>query len=543
MPLLFQKRDEQSGRILGRKGLTEVLDLLESGQANVLFIWDVDRLSRKYTGFAGLRERLHVRGIKIYISRDRKWVSPSAKERLGDDIRALVGDVEWETIRERMIDGAERKINEKRQVYGAGHPPFGYKWEGYKRDRRLVIDDDNAKIVQLIFELYVNGPVGGRPLAIPQVVHYLNDRQILPPAVMRKNVREQSQRGWVVNTVNRILRRTAYYGEFEHYQHRSTKDEHGVRSQITRAKSERVRVPCPAIIDKTLWEAAQGKLDVGRTNASRNIKYEYLMARRLRCTCGYACTAAGGAPARERTLADGVTPRKPKRRWYKCVGKQGKIHAVRPCTMPNIAQDCLDDTVWAWVKAHLTDPEWVGHKLREERDNHDVEQVRLHAQIDALLKEQEQIEQLVGGLFVDKNRYKQLAPIIERQIESETAKLERINTELDALQPLLQEQLTDDEIDAVAQWVARYRQAAEHATFAERRQFIELMDVRGIIIEEDDELCVKLTCRLPVEGTVRINCLPASFGAVNSFSCSVAETRFLLYRTSHPHLRHLFAAL
>jgi len=45
----------------------------------------------------------------------------------------------------------------KRKLLGHGAAPYGYQWEGPRRERYLVIRPDEAKVVQLIFEWYVDG--------------------------------------------------------------------------------------------------------------------------------------------------------------------------------------------------------------------------------------------------------------------------------------------------------------------------------------------------------------------------------------------------
>jgi hypothetical protein len=42
-----------------------LLDRFEQGEANTLIIFDVDRFSRKFTGYACLRELLHTMGMDL----------------------------------------------------------------------------------------------------------------------------------------------------------------------------------------------------------------------------------------------------------------------------------------------------------------------------------------------------------------------------------------------------------------------------------------------------------------------------------------------
>lgn len=519
IPLTDYAEDDQTGRILNRQGLTKLLRLFEQGAANTLIVFSIDRLSRKFTGYSGLRERLHNQGIKIYLSESKRYLSPHPKDRVADDVLGVFAEVEWGEIRARSLDGINRKIYERQQVLGKGHAPYGYAYDGHKRDRVLVINADEAEVVRLIFQLYVYGAQGGEPLGIIGITEYLTGHSVPPPdPKFRKNAQKHKKRAaneWSFATVADILKRTAYYGAFEQFQRKYVKDEWGRRHSTTVPKEYRAVVPCPAVITKELYDLAADKRAKGVKNSPRNQKHTYLMGRRLTCECGYSFIVGGGGTKNQLSTITGK-PLKDKRFWYRCHGAS-KL-AVQACQAKPIGQDYVDAVAWEFVQSYLTNPAWVSSHLRADRSQHSEEQRRLQEHISALVRLKDAVEQALVGLVLDMAKASErMKPIYGRSIAEQEDLLGRYERELADLQPLVRGELTDAEIDATAKWVALYQRGVQHANAEERAKIIAVLDVRGTVYQVSagetkqvrdtvlgEGIWVDFRCRLPVQRLLSI---------------------------------------
>jgi DNA invertase Pin-like site-specific DNA recombinase len=88
-----------------------------------------------------------------------------------------------------------------------GSPPYGYRVEGPKKGKRLVVDDWNKmRVVQRIYREYVDGVDGRPPLSLRAIAARLNDEGYVSPSGKVK--------GWRWDAVRKILENPAYTGDF-----------------------------------------------------------------------------------------------------------------------------------------------------------------------------------------------------------------------------------------------------------------------------------------------------------------------------------------
>ncbi len=78
----------------------------------------------------------------------------------------------------------------------AKYVPYGY----VKADNKIIINDEESKIVKLIFKLKVQG------LSVSKILIYLKENKIKPPI---------NKRNWKYYDVSKIIKNKAYIGEFK----------------------------------------------------------------------------------------------------------------------------------------------------------------------------------------------------------------------------------------------------------------------------------------------------------------------------------------
>lgn len=165
--------------------------------------------------------------------------------------------------------------------YVASEPPYGYKKTrvviGKKRIPTLEIDEDEARVVRMIFDWYVNENIGYRTIA-----DRLDEMGIKPRRAHR----------WCMMSIRKMIENEHYMGKIRYYAH---KMEHIVVNQEVIKK--RVAVEDyglfdglhPAIIDEETFYKANNK-----KNPTPRIKKEKVLRNPLTsilyCECGYAMT-------------------------------------------------------------------------------------------------------------------------------------------------------------------------------------------------------------------------------------------------------------
>ena len=172
----------------------------------------------------------------------------------------------------------------------ASVPPYGYKkvripW-GKKKMPTLAIDEEEAKVVRMIFDWYVNEDLGHQRIA-----ERLNDMGIKPMKVKR----------WCSQSIKKILGNEHYIGKIRYYAH---KMEHQVNDMTVTKKKVAVKDYKlfdglhEAIIDEEIFYRAKAKRDA-RPKVKKDNKIRNPLASILYCgECDHAMiyTVARGVP-------------------------------------------------------------------------------------------------------------------------------------------------------------------------------------------------------------------------------------------------------
>lgn len=193
-----QKNEIGSGdRIDTRPVFKDVLKELKEGKFDAIAVKEISRLTRGNFTDAGIIYDL-IMDKRIYIITPYKIYDPSNLADLKQiRFELFMSREEYETIKERL-NGA--RYNSALEGKWMGKVPFGF--ERNKRTMRLDPKEEEAKIIELIYDLYVNGFEGKkvRERAIGTILKRL---EIKTP----KNCIN-----WDTNTIKRILTNEAYIG-------------------------------------------------------------------------------------------------------------------------------------------------------------------------------------------------------------------------------------------------------------------------------------------------------------------------------------------
>lgn len=295
--LVFQDRGF-SGKNIKRPAFTELMQSVEAGTINKIFVYRLDRFSRNIADFSRLWEILDKHNVSfVSVTENFDTSSPIGRAML--NIVLVFAQLERETTAERVRDNYHHRF--KLGVWPGGPAPFGFSLSKIESDGHqastLMIHPENSQIVQMIFSEYAKPDASLRSVA-----KMLNERGIHGP-----------KRGmWDNVTLSRILHSPVYVKAtpevFWYYLAKGLKSElpvesfDGIHACNVVGKRDRTKNKYNALqdqmltvsnhlgfIDADLWLKVQDKLQnntpISRANAG---KYTWLTGL-LKCDkCGYA---------------------------------------------------------------------------------------------------------------------------------------------------------------------------------------------------------------------------------------------------------------
>ncbi|WPM81640.1 recombinase family protein [Brucella pseudintermedia] len=137
-----------SGGTLERPALQRLLADVEAGLIDVIVVYKIDRLSRSLMDFSKLVE-IFERNDVTFVSVTQSFNTTTSMGRLTLNILLSFAQFEREVIGERIRD--KFAASRKKGMWMGGYVPLGYD----VRDRKLVINEEEAKTVRMIFERFV----------------------------------------------------------------------------------------------------------------------------------------------------------------------------------------------------------------------------------------------------------------------------------------------------------------------------------------------------------------------------------------------------
>jgi DNA invertase Pin-like site-specific DNA recombinase len=144
-----------SGGHMERVGLQKLLEQIKDGKVDVIVVYKVDRLTRSLADFAKLVEIFDQYDVS-FVSVTQAFNTTNSMGRLTLNVLLSFAQFEREVTAERIRD--KIAASKKKGKWMGGLPPLGYT----NIDTKLVVEKDEAKQVQAIFELYLKiGTVGG----------------------------------------------------------------------------------------------------------------------------------------------------------------------------------------------------------------------------------------------------------------------------------------------------------------------------------------------------------------------------------------------
>lgn len=181
-----------------RPQMMKALELINTGEYDGIVCMDIDRLSRgSGMDSSYIMSVLQLNNCKI-ITPDKTYDLQNESDEQFADMKFMFSRYELRTITKRLVAGRNTSASEGKYVGSV--PPYGYdivKLKGEKGSMLKVIPDE-ARVVQLIFDLYTNEGMG-----YGNIAHHLNTLHLKTKAGLP----------WKTSTVLTLIKNEVYMGK------------------------------------------------------------------------------------------------------------------------------------------------------------------------------------------------------------------------------------------------------------------------------------------------------------------------------------------
>lgn len=371
----------KSGKsIEGRIEFSRMMDDIKCSKDHVSYVL-VFKLSRFGRNAADVLSTLQVMqdfGVNLICVEDGIDSSKDAGK-LMISVLSAVAEIERENIRIQTMEGRIQKAREGK--WNGGFAPYGYDLI----NGELHINEEEAKTVRLVYELYVHKKMGGRLIA-----QYLESHDI-------KKLSHKNTRGdmFAAAYIQDILRNPTYCGKIA-YGRRKQEKVHGTRNDYRIVwnddylLTDGIHQPIVSVED---WEEAQARLRSQATKYKRYDRQEnehaYLLTGIIKCPeCG-----AGMYVSKSVKKRPGGSYYK-EFRYYGC--KHRRMDKGQKCTFKNqLPMELMDQAVAEVIVSLVSRPDFAA--MMAEKINAEID-------ISALLEEIAHYEKQLRQQYAVKDR-------------------------------------------------------------------------------------------------------------------------------------------
>jgi site-specific DNA recombinase len=465
------REEGMTGEDIDRPAMNLLRDDVAAGLISHVICVHPDRLSRDLTDKLVVCREFEKVGAQLSFVDTEYANSPEGQ--LFFNIQSSIAQYELALIKKRTTRGRLATVKKEHKVMPMRVPPFGYDVV----DHQLVINQDEARFVKIIYEWYVFDRFTMR-----QIGEKLRELGCYP--------KRGESPYWNNTSIRRILTSEIYIGHY-YYNRRVCKKVRGEKTKAGNTKrtlefrdpKDWIMLEVPAIIDEATFEMAQ-KVKNSNKKMANGVKNEYLLRSLLKCgECGYnwVCTSY-------KTKA-GPTP------IYRCNNKYLRKYAgtTQGCSTRSIRADLLDKYVWDQITELVLNPD-VFLRLSAMKDDSSTASIRntlaaVESQIAAKEKEKSKVRTMFMRDAINEDEMAASMSRIKKESDALNNQAEEYNRLLTAsARKLKSTDMVKKMIASVGQGIEDEKQGIKTLSLREKRSIIDLL-VNEIIIEfQGDEV-------------------------------------------------------
>ncbi|MBL6961163.1 MAG: recombinase family protein [Anaerolineales bacterium] len=453
--------DDESGAMpVAQRPQGQLLtEMIKTRKVDAIIVHQVDRLSRDIVDLLTTIRNWLRTGVEVYALDVGKIESELDIVLV---IKGWQGSDERQKIRERSMRGKRAKARTGRVV--GTRPPYGY---DHIRDENgkvvnFTIIEEQAKVVRLIFQWYLEGDDSGKRLSANQVSKRLSEMGFPTPGELKGYRRKHKGGMWRAGTVLSIIASETYAGIWRF----------GMRigpTRHTRPKEEWIEVEVPAVIDKKTWDAAQEQREMNKKFSRRNAKHDYLLSGMMRCSCGHSLSGEYFS----------------NHQYYTCTWRNNHHSNLeeRTCWQRSVRAEAIEPDVWDSIVSLFSDQKNLEKHLRiaqqEEQAALDPKKEELGAVI-AMIEETEREAVEIGRALrhaagIVANKLKQNMEEVDKRYEALIERQEFLEEDLDKTN------LTDDAVQDLLKFADDVFLGIENADFDTKRRTMAMLKIDVIV--------------------------------------------------------------
>lgn len=236
----------KSGKsIEGRPAFKKMLSDIESGQSvDYILVYKLSRFGRNAADILNSLELIQTYDVNL-ICIEEGIDSSQTSGKLLISVLSAVAEIERENILEQTMNGRREKA--RQGLWNGGPAPYGY----LLKDNKLYIKEDEAELVRLIYDKYVNTTIGYSGIA-----KYLNLQGIKKVVRTDRMIEE-----WSAHFINLILENPVYCGKIA-YGRRTLEKVKGKKNEYKRINAANyitVDGLHEPLVSEEIWNKAQEK--------------------------------------------------------------------------------------------------------------------------------------------------------------------------------------------------------------------------------------------------------------------------------------------
>lgn len=192
-PYIFSDRG-YSGANLQRPAFCELMEHVDEGTIDRIYIYRLDRISRSLPDFVSLTEKLRKHGVTL-ISKSEGFDTSSETSLILLNILMMFAQMERGAISQRVRDNYHSRG--KKGLYLGGYPPFGYDKKPItvgKIHTSCYVKNKNSELVEQIYKQYTAGG------SYTGIAASLNDL----------GIRTSKGKSWTAGAIKRIIKSPVY---------------------------------------------------------------------------------------------------------------------------------------------------------------------------------------------------------------------------------------------------------------------------------------------------------------------------------------------
>ena len=379
-----------------RFGLNRMKELLETGEYDCVFAWEISRIARRKKILFSILEYLTSKGIQLIIKEPRIRLLKDDKtiDEGAETIFTLYAQLAESEMRNKIARFARaKKEGFNKGKYMGGKITLGYK---VSEDGYWEIDEEGSKLVRLIFDMYISGEYSLTGLG-----------------------KELKSRGYFKN-----LSVTSIKVEMSHL----------LKNPIYRGIRTSNNI-YPQIIDDDTWEQCCKKRKENRTRSKT--KTPHLLTPLIRCICNASYSA---------NLMDGT---------YSCRVKHNAVEKGLTHS-PDVNVNMIESLAWYVALQELHED--MVCKRSDAKKTYE-EEIKVYNQkiahsrelLESTMKRRSDLDEnyFVHGRFT-KEKYEELTQKQNDIIKTEQSNIRKFETAINSLQQQIQADITfDDMLDAL----------------------------------------------------------------------------------------------